>query len=266
MQNHFFQGYDGIPRSVKPRTKGLTMVANFGVGPRALQDLLEIGGDYFDFLKIAVGLSRLYPKAILAEAIRLAQERDIESFPGGQFLEYAEIGGKAEGYFDACIEAGYRWVEVSDNLASVSLEWKGRMIRGARKAGLRVLGEVGKKEGLETTADLAEDASVCVDAGAEIILLEAAEMVGDDAETARLVQGVVDAVGLEKVMFELPGPWIAGVHLCDVHAMQSRLIAQFGSEVSIGNVMPSELMKLEAYRRGLGVNAGSRMGLDDTAV
>jgi len=258
MSEHFFEGFEGGRRLEKPRTTGLTMVANFGMGVRALQDLLETAAPFFDFLKIAVGLSRLYTRDALTEQIRLARAHEVEAFPGGQFLEYAEVHGKADGYFAAVVEAGYGWVEVSDNLASVSLEWKAGVIRHAREEfGLRVLGEVGKKEGGESDVRLADDARVCLDAGAEVVLLEAAEMVGDDDAAARLVEEVVDAVGVDKVLFELPGPWIGGVHLCDVHAMQSRLIARFGPDVSIGNVMPDDLMKLEAYRRGLGVNAGS---------
>ncbi len=58
-------------------------------------------------------------------------------------------------------------------------------------------------------------------------------------------------------MFELPGPWIEGVHACHIHHMRRELIDRYGSQVNIGNVAPDELMSLEAYRRGLGVNAGS---------
>jgi phosphosulfolactate synthase (CoM biosynthesis protein A) len=57
-------------------------------------------------------------------------------------------------------------------------------------------------------------------------------------------------------MFELPGPWIAGVNLHDVHRMRRELIDRYGFQVNLGNVAPDDLMTLEAYRRELGVNAG----------
>lgn len=63
-------------------------------------------------------------------------------------------------------------------------------------------------------------------------------------------------VRLEKVMFELPGPWIAGVSPHDIHHIRRHLIDRYGPEVNLGNVAPSDLISLEAYRRGLGVNAG----------
>ena len=71
------------------------------------------------------------------------------------------------------------------------------------------------------------------------------------------VEEIVAATGLEKVMFELPGPWIEGVTGSDVHRLRRELIDRYGTEVNIGNVAPDDLMSLEACRRGLGVNAGS---------
>jgi phosphosulfolactate synthase len=165
--------------------------------------------------------------------------------------------GKSEAYLASTARAGYRWIEVSDNVAPVSVAWKQRVIRRAREAhGLRVFGEVGKKEGLARATPLADDSRACLDAGAEIILVEAAELVGGDAGTAREVEAVLAAVGLERVMFELPGPWIAGVTAADIHRMRRDLIDRYGIDVNLGNVSPPELVSLEAYRRGLGVNAG----------
>lgn len=254
---HFFAGLDGVERSAKPRDMGLTMVVDWGLGPNLQEDLVVAAGPYVDFAKIAVGISRLYANEVLTAKLKVYLDNDIEPFAGGQYLEYAEIEGKTDLYFPAVVEAGYRWVEVSDNVAPVSLEWKERVIRQATEAfGLSVLGEVGKKEGLAHAFSFADDAKACLDAGSRIVLLEAAELVSGDAETAREVEEVVKAVGLERVMFELPGPWIAGVNAHDIHRMRRQLIDLYGIEVNLGNVMPEDLMSLEAYRRGLGVNAG----------
>ena len=90
------------------------------------------------------------------------------------------------------------------------------------------------------------------------MLLEAAELVDDDEETVRMIERAVERVGIGKVMFELPGPWIDGVRACDIHRMRRELIDRYGPEVNLGNVAPDDLMTLEAYRRGLGVNAGKK--------
>ena len=259
MDAHLFAGLEGTERSSKPRTHGLTMVADWGIGPNAQEDLVATGAAYLDFAKIAVGISRLLSNEALTRKIKDYQAHGVEPFPGGQYLEYAEVFGKTDLYFPAVARAGYRWVEVSDNLAPVGVDWKRRMIREAvEKFGLSVLGEVGKKEGLENAVSLLDNARACLDAGSRIVLLEAAELVSGDAGTTRAVEEVVEAIGPERVMFELPGPWIAGVSASDIHQMRSGLIERYGPEVNLGNVAPADLVSLEAYRRGLGVNAGKR--------
>lgn len=258
MANHFFEGLDGIERQPKPRQTGLTMVIDWGLGPNAQEDLVTVGAPHFDFAKVAVGISRLLTNETLSAKLEHYQEHEIEPFPGGQFLEWAEVEGKAELYFDAVQAAGYRCIEVSDNMDAVTLEWKEKMILRGAGLGLRIIGEVGKKEGLPSGTDLSDDAQRCLEAGAEFVLLEAAELVADDEQTARMIERAVKRVGIDKVMFELPGPWIDGVRACDTHRMRRELIDRYGPQVNIGNVEPSELMTLEAYRRGLGVNAGKK--------
>jgi phosphosulfolactate synthase len=258
-ETHIFDGLDGTSRPDKPRRNGLTMVVDWGMGAGAQEDLVSVCGPYFDFAKVAVGISRLLSNAALVGKISHYRDQGVEAFPGGQYLEYAEVHGKADVYLPAVVKAGYRWMEVSDNLASVSLEWKARMIREATEQhGLSVLGEVGKKEGLSNDVKMSEDARVCLEAGSSIILLEAAELIGDDADTAREVEAVVDTVGLDRVMFERPGPWIEGVTLESIHRMRRDLVDRYGKEVNVGNVQPDDLMTLEAYRRELGINAGKQ--------
>ena len=258
---HPFDGLDGHlagERIAKPRASGLTMVIDWGIGPNRQRDLIDMGAGHFDFAKIAVGLSRLHPPEVLTQKIDRYRSWDVEPFPGGQFLEYAEVHGLLDRYLPACVEAGYRWVEVSDNLAPVSLSWKeGIIARAVEEFGLKVLGEVGKKEGLANAVPLADDARACLEAGASLLLVEAAELIDGDAGTRAEVDTIVAAVGLEKVMFELPGPWIAGVEEHHLHAMRRDLIDRFGTQVNMGNVQPEDLLSLEAYRRGLGINAGA---------
>ena len=260
--DHPFAGLDGLradERTLKPRTSGRTMVIDWGMPLQQQRDWTDIGADYFDFAKIAVGLSRLCSRELLRQKIDQYRSRDVEPFPGGQFLEYAEVHGKLDRYLPGCVEAGYHWVEVSDNLAPVSLQWKERIITEAvEDFGLHVLGEVGRKEGLDNTIPLVDNARACIEAGAEVVLVEAAELISEDAQTAAAVDEIVQVLGVERVMFELPGPWIEGVHACDIHHMRRQLIERYGSQVNLGNVAPDELLSVEAYRRGLGVNAGGQ--------
>ncbi len=261
MERSVFEGLDGKQagrRSAKPRSAGLTMVVDWGMGSNRQRDLQDAGGPFIDFAKVAVGVSLLLPGSLLQGKIDSYLAGDIEPFPGGQYLEYAETEGKLERYFEAVAEAGYRWVEVSDNLLPATASWKETTIRRAREEfGLNVLGEVGRKERLENSIPLSDNARICLEAGARLILLEAAELLAGDSATLAAVEDIVVAAGLEKVMFELPGPWIGGVTASDVHRIRRELIDRYGTEVNFGNVAADDLMSLEAYRRGLGINAGS---------
>ena len=146
---------------------------------------------------------------------------------------------------------------MSDNLIPASLEWKQRMIRCASEEfNLNVFGEVGKKEGLENIVPLVDNAKACLDASASIIIMEAAELVSEDVKTSQEVEEVVKEIGIDKIMFELPGPWIPGVTSDVVNRMRRELVEKYGVEVAIGNVLPEDLMFLEAFHRGLDVNAG----------
>jgi phosphosulfolactate synthase len=253
----YFQHVTNYQPRQRPRRAGLTMVADWGLGRHAQQDLLDVAAGFFDFAKIAVGIGGLLRPDLLDWKIKTYQTAGIDPFPGGQFLEYAYVHGVQDAYLPAVAEAGFRWCEVSDNLADVTLQWKQQTIQTAiQRFGLKVLGEVGRKEGKASDRPMVDDARACLDAGAGIILLEAAELVVDDPAVRASVEQVVAAVGLERVMFELPGPWIRNVHHCDIHAMRAALISRFGPQVNLGNVHATDLVSLEAYRCGLGVNAG----------
>lgn len=257
MTDHYFTDIPQPSRSEKPRTRGATFIIDWGIGPAHQRDLLHAAAEFIDLAKIAVGIPGLLRAEILREKIDTYQAHDVEPFPGGQFLEHAHVHGCDDAYLPAAQEAGFRWMEVSDNLASVSLDWKSTMIRRAiDEFDMKVLGEVGQKAGGAGGANFVDDAKACRDAGATYVLLEAAELVSDDPAVQRDVDEVVKEIGLDQVMFELPGPWIDGVHACDIHAMRRRLVAQYGLEVNIGNCDPADIVNLEAYRRKLGVNAG----------
>lgn len=234
------------------------MIADWGLDPARQDAWLAAAGEFVDLAKIAVGIAALLPFEVLARKLAGYRAKNITPFPGGQFLEHAVLHGKTDEYLQAVCDAGFDCLEVSDNLLEITLDEKTELIRRARSTfGLRVLGEVGKKEGLSATADLAEDAARCLEAGAEVVFLEAADFFSGEVNEAALGQ-IVDRCGLDPLIFELPGPWIRGVTLSDVHETTRWLLNRFGTEVNIANVSPDDVLKLEALRLKIGVNAGGR--------
>ena len=257
MKDNPFAGLVVAERSAKPRKNGVTMVADWGMSCGEQLDFLSVASPYVDLAKIAVGISALFETETLSRKLDLYAASDILAFPGGQFLEYSVVRDRTDEYMQACVEAGFPCIEVSDNLLEIDLDSKSELIRRARETyGLRVLGEVGKKEGLVTRTDLAEDAARCLSGGAERIFLEAADFFAGEIDEEEMDR-IVARCGNENLIFELPGPWIEGVTLSDIHRITRWLLDRFGAEVNIANVSPGDVLKLEALRLGIGVNAGA---------
>jgi len=232
------------------------MIADWGLPPGRQRDLMSVAGPYVDLAKIAVGIGALFPIDILREKLQNYREHNITPFPGGQFIEHAVLNGKTDEYLQATVEAGFDCIEISDNLLDISLDDKFTLIEKAKhEYQLRILGEVGKKEGKQSSNDLSDDAVGCLAAGAEVVFLEAADFFSGEVNETDLKK-IIDRCGIEPLIFELPGPWIHGVTLSDVHEMTCWLLDRFGSEANIANVNVEDIFKLEALRLKIGVNAG----------
>ncbi|MDX1434223.1 MAG: phosphosulfolactate synthase, partial [Gammaproteobacteria bacterium] len=111
-------------RSVdKPRSNGLTMMIDWGLGLRRLEDSLEMSGDFVDLGKIAVGTPRLYREDLLRRKFEIYESHAIRPFLGGMFIEhYLEAQGMdAMGrFYDEAARVGFKVIEVSDNLRPFS--------------------------------------------------------------------------------------------------------------------------------------------------
>ena len=259
MTNYAFSAIPMLERPAKPRVSGQTMMIDFGLGLRQQEDILQLASEYIDSAKVAVGVARLLPRELVERKIDLYQQYDVVPYPGGQFLEYAVLCDGVDAFLAEARSVGFPAIEVSDNLLSITLEEKRALIAKAREAyGLDVYGEVGKKEGLAVTVSLEDDIQACLEAGSSKVLVEAAEVFGHGRDKALAAQ-LTEAAPLEKLMFELTGPWIEGTPYSEPDTLARWLMQTFGPNVNIGNVLPESLLRVETARRGLGVNAGGEL-------
>lgn len=244
-------------RSVdKPRRTGLTMMADFGLPVGQATDLLGMAGAWVDLAKIAVGTSRLYDLAYLRRKLRLYRQHGVRPFVGGQFQEYvfATYGAAAlPRFLREARRVGFDVVEISDNCVPLGDRERQEQIALAIDCGLAVFGEVGSKAAKSDARRLVRQAELCFKAGAELVLVEAAELMAGGRPNRRLIERLRGGLDMSRVLIELPGPWIGGITLHAVEDMKKFLVSEFGPDVNLANVMPQDILETEALRVGLGV-------------
>jgi phosphosulfolactate synthase len=244
----------------KPRACGYTMVIDQGLGMAAQRDLLDIAGDYIDFAKFKSGQSRLYREAHLLQKIEQYLASGVKPFIGGQFHEYvfAVYGGAALSRFYAeARRVGFSTIEISDNVVPLTPQQRRDQIRSAIDAGLEVFGEVGSKDNQTSASELIDQAGVCFEAGASLVLVEAAELVTSGKPNQAMLDELTAHLDMKRVMIELPGPWIPDVRTCDIELLKKLLVSALGPDVNVANVSHDSVIDFEATRVGLGT-AGPR--------
>jgi phosphosulfolactate synthase len=123
-------------RQEKPRTKGITMVIDKGLGEHAFADLLATSGEYIDIVKFGFGTSPLYPLPIIRNKIELAVKHGITVIPGGTLLEAAVRLDVVPGFFRQVMTLGFTGIEVSDGTINLSSSLRNDLIRDASSLGL----------------------------------------------------------------------------------------------------------------------------------
>jgi len=237
-------------RRPKPRTSGLTMVIDKGLGLGEMMDLLSLAADYIDIVKISFGTAALYPLEHLRAKIRAIRSHSITVCPGGTLLEVAILQNRLSQFLARILGLGFNAVEVSDGTIRMSAAQRGAVISAVLDAGFDVISEVGKKDPTQhlPPAEVVDRVKFDLDYGARLVILEARESgkgVGIFAGDGSVKEAELEAIlgGLESpeaVMWEAP-----------LKNQQAYLILRLGVNVNLGNVQPDDVYALEALRLGL---------------
>jgi phosphosulfolactate synthase len=237
-------------RSSKPRTTGLTMVIDKGIGMNQVKDLVQTSGEYIDIIKLTFGTSAFYDREFLMEKIQLLDAADIDVMPGGTFLEVALWKGAYEKYLERAKELGFSTIEISDGTIAIDLAKRKEIIRQALDMDFKVITEVGKKDPKEALpiALMHQLIQEDLECGAFKVIIEAREAgkgVGIFDQEGKIKQDEVENIiaGVEEVdllVWEAP-----------IKNQQQELIIKFGNNVNLGNVPADEILALEALRQGL---------------
>lgn len=234
----------------KPRTKGLTMVIDKGVGLGAYRDLLELAASYFDIYKLGFGTAALYSNELLRHKLTLAVQHGLHIMPGGTLFEIALRQSSATAYMNSIKAAGFNAVEISDGTFPLSRKERREAIAAGVDAGLVVYTEVGKKAADYRTElnELLETLQADLAAGASHVIVEARESgtVGifdkNGCADCGFVREIASAAGEQasRLIWEAPQK-----------EQQVSLICTLGSDVNLGNISCTDVLSVETLRRGL---------------
>jgi phosphosulfolactate synthase len=238
-------------RLVKPRDKGLTMIIDKGLGLNALADLLEIGGEYIDFLKFSFGTSFVYPNQILKEKISMIKDAQIDVYPGGTLFEVSINKNKLIEYLYRARELGFTAIEISNGTIELPSKLRRKAIMKAHSLGYKVLTEVGKKDKNNALSlkEMIYQIKSDISNGAYKVIIEGRESgkgvsiyQGDGSITQEMFQGIINGINgnVDNLIWETP-----------LKSQQAYLISELGPDVNLGNIDVDSVVALEALRRGL---------------
>ncbi|WP_409199509.1 phosphosulfolactate synthase [Methanobrevibacter sp. DSM 116169] len=235
----------------KPRDSGLTMVLDKGLGFDTAKSLMEVSGDYVDYLKFGWGTTAIQDFNLLKEKVAMYKSFDIIPYVGGTLFEIAYDQNKLDEFLDRLKKLGFETIEISDGSININRPDKLDCIKKVKDMGFEVISEVGKKNLVKdqeiTIEDRANFINEELDAGSSKVIVEAREGgksigVFDDEGNAKEeeVNYILDNVDKNSLIWEAPNK-----------NQQVFFILQIGADVNLGNISSDDITSLETLRRGL---------------
>jgi phosphosulfolactate synthase len=235
-------------RESKPRSRGITMMIDNGLPTAHFVDVMSSFADLVDVVKFGWGTSLV--TGDLKYKIDAVAYHDVDYYFGGTLFEKFVSQGRFADWLRYCDRYGCRSVEVSNGTIAMSNEEKAGYV--AKLSGdYRVFSEVGYKDSDRSEAMpphlwveyIAEDLS----AGAYRVITEAREggRSGICRPNGDLRGELIDTIAASGI------PPAALIFEAPTRDLQITLIKRFGSDVSLGNISPADVIGLETLRLGL---------------
>jgi len=221
------------------------MVMDKGLSHREVEDFLSMTEQYVDIVKLGFGTSIVTPR--LDEKIAMYHEAGIPVYFGGTLFEAFLVRDRLDDYMKFLDRYKITHAEVSDGSIEISQDQKCEYIHTLAK-NFTVLSEVGSKDAEKIIPPYKWIAMMKaeLEAGAWKVIAEARESgtVGIFRKSGEVRSGLVEEIltqiPQEKILWEAPQK-----------AQQLWFIKLYGSNVSLGNIAPNEVIPLETLRLGL---------------
>jgi phosphosulfolactate synthase len=220
-------------------------VIDRGLSVAEVDGLLEVAGDSVDVVKLGWGT------ALVTGNLRPKLERyaaaGIPVVLGGTLTEVAIRQGRVDGLVAWLHELGLRHVEISDGTITLDADVKHELIKRLSRE-FTVFAEVGSKDADFIMAPYiwVEQIERDLEAGAWKVIAEARESgtagiyrANGEVRTG-LIDEIVHAVDPVNLIFDAP-----------LQAQQVWLLKRLGTECSLGNIAPVDVLSLETLRLGL---------------
>ena len=238
-------------RQEKPRKNGITMVLDKGLGLKTAESLMEISGEYVDYLKFGWGTTVVHEQEIIKSKVKMYQSYNITPYTGGTLFELAYMNNQIEEFFKEAHSLGFKAIEISDGSVNIPHHEKLEAIQMACDEGFEVLSEVGKKDPiLDKELTLDERIDYMGDelkAGSSLIIVEAREggkNIGIFDKSGNPKENEIDYIlnnfDGDKLLWEAPNK-----------DQQVFFILKLGNTVNLGNISTDDITSLETLRRGL---------------
>lgn len=232
-------------RTKKNRETGLTMMMDKGLSNTQTEYIIDSSGDLIDLVKFGFGTSYLTKN--LRVKLAMYNEADIKCYLGGTLFEVYISRGMFDDYRKLLDELKIDVAEVSDGCINIPQDEKLEYIAKLSKQ-VTVLSEVGSKSAdvILSEADWINSMKSELEAGSWKVIAEARESgnmgIYDSSGGAKtsMIEHLSQEVGADNIIWEAPQK-----------AQQVWFINNFGANVNLGNIAPTELIPLETLRLGL---------------
>jgi phosphosulfolactate synthase len=232
-------------RPVKPRNTGLTMVMDKGLSIREAEDFMSVGSEYTDYVKLGFGTSLITPG--FEQKIKIYKRAGCIPYFGGTLFEAFVIRNMFKEFVEFLDIHEIDLVEISDGSYDIDRDKKLEYISIIAKK-RTVISEVGskKKDIVYSPDEWVEMMKSELNAGSVKVIAEAREsgtigIYNDDGSVnLPLIKEISHHVKLENIIWEAP-----------LKSQQAWFIKNFGANVNLGNIAPSEIIPLESLRLGL---------------
>ncbi|MCY3914500.1 MAG: phosphosulfolactate synthase [Chloroflexi bacterium] len=237
-------GYDEAPRYIER------------MGLVELEDFLEVAAARLDYVKIVTTQVIFSPHDWLKRKIAVYQRFAVEPYLDHSFFMQAYQHGVVESAIEAGRELGFRVIEFMNTTDEVSAaQWKAWR-RLALDLGMRIIQEhhpihhwnLSLPPRASTADEILRGAAAALEDGAFMVMIDHEEFDLQGENTANEIGKVVDALGLENIVFEATSPK-EGPMLW--HENLKLYFSIFGKNANVANVMPSQALYVEEMRSPL---------------